>query len=307
LSSSSALVTAAILATMALHNGHTMDISKPELAELAARVEHYIGVEGGGMDQAIEVLAEAGEALRIDFNPLKWTPVALPSDALFAVLHSGAEMNKGATSYYNQRVVECRIAAQIISKKAAVDCNWKEVRKLRQIAELLGNLSPKQMLQELPKNLEKPVNEPYKRHEVLELLGANDEELVKYSLNSNTEDMTEFWLTKRATHVYSEASRVLEFEEGCRNGASVEELGRLMNESHESCKDLFECSCPELDETVLKCRQAGCLGARLTGAGWGGCVVALVRKADKENVDKNLKVLFWTGPNAGIEAQQYAG
>lgn len=83
------------------------------LAELAARSEHFIGVEGGGMDQAIESLAEAGNALRIDFNPLRWDAVKLPDDALFAVLHSGSEFNKGATSYYNQRVVECRIAAQV--------------------------------------------------------------------------------------------------------------------------------------------------------------------------------------------------
>lgn len=65
------------------------------------------------MDQACECLANAGSALRIDFNPLVATPIQLPKRALFAVLHSGVEMNKAATTYYNQRVVECRIAAQV--------------------------------------------------------------------------------------------------------------------------------------------------------------------------------------------------
>lgn len=65
------------------------------------------------MDQAVVVLAEAGSALHIDFDPLKVRKVNLPEGALFAVLHCGKEARKAATSYYNERVVECRIAAQV--------------------------------------------------------------------------------------------------------------------------------------------------------------------------------------------------
>lgn len=66
------------------------------------------------MDQACECLAQPGTALRIDFSPLHSCLIPIPKNALFAVLHCGLEMNKGATTYYNQRVVECRIAAQVI-------------------------------------------------------------------------------------------------------------------------------------------------------------------------------------------------
>lgn len=83
------------------------------MAELCAHAERYIGTEGGGMDQAIEVLAVKGHAMLIEFNPLKWTAVKLPETAFFAVLHCGTTLNKAATSHYNQRVVECRIAAQV--------------------------------------------------------------------------------------------------------------------------------------------------------------------------------------------------
>lgn len=63
-----------------------------------------------GMDQACECLASAGSALRIDFNPLKSWSVKLPQSALFAVVHSGVEMNKAATTYYSECMVGEKVA-----------------------------------------------------------------------------------------------------------------------------------------------------------------------------------------------------
>jgi galactokinase len=61
----------------------------------------------------------------------------------------------------------------------------------------------------------------------------------------------------------------------------AEQAGLLMNASHASMRDDFEISTPALDAIVEAARRrAGCLGARLTGAGFGGCAVALVRTGD---------------------------
>ena len=89
----------------------------------------------------------------------------------------------------------------------------------------------------------------------------------------------------RALHVFSEAQRVYDFKDTCTMSSSDQQnatrealakLGSLMNESHESCKSLYDCSCSELDELTEVCRRAGALGSRLTGAGWGGCAVSLL-------------------------------
>jgi len=81
-------------------------------------------------------------------------------------------------------------------------------------------------------------------------------------------------LRRRARHVVLENLRVLE----AAQGVSAERFGELMNASHDSLRDDYEVSIPELDELVAHLRAApGVFGARLTGAGFGGATVALCR------------------------------
>jgi galactokinase len=81
---------------------------------------------------------------------------------------------------------------------------------------------------------------------------------------------------RRCTHVVSENQRVTDAVAALESG-DIASFGNLMNESHRSLKDDFEVSCPELDALVeLSQRHAGVAGARMTGAGFGGCTVAIV-------------------------------
>jgi galactokinase len=81
---------------------------------------------------------------------------------------------------------------------------------------------------------------------------------------------------RRARHVVTEDARVLAAAEALAAG-EVRRVGELMDESHRSLRDDFEVSRPELDAMVDIARgQEGCFGARMTGAGFGGCAVALV-------------------------------
>ena len=91
----------------------------------------------------------------------------------------------------------------------------------------------------------------------------------------------EFQLYNRILHVFSEAQQVYDFRDACDLPSNTEaflKIGQLMNESHFSCKDMYECSCDELDELTSICRKFGAYGSRLTGAGWGGCAVSLIPK-----------------------------
>jgi len=83
---------------------------------------------------------------------------------------------------------------------------------------------------------------------------------------------------RRALHVISENDRTLQAAEVMKRGEGIE-LGQLMQLSHMSLRDDFEVSSRELN-IMVECaeRQAGCYGARMTGAGFGGCAVALVRQ-----------------------------
>ncbi len=82
----------------------------------------------------------------------------------------------------------------------------------------------------------------------------------------------------RAEHVVYECARTVEACKKLRSGDLVS-FGRLMNASHDSLRDLYAVSCKELDTLVEQARSCpGVLGARMTGAGFGGCAVAIVQK-----------------------------
>jgi galactokinase len=86
---------------------------------------------------------------------------------------------------------------------------------------------------------------------------------------------------KRARHVITENARVLEAVEALED-KNFDEFGRLMYASHASLRDDYEVSTPELDTFVEAAEQHGATGARLTGAGFGGCAIALVSETETE-------------------------
>ncbi|POY37209.1 galactokinase [Solitalea longa] len=109
-------------------------------------------------------------------------------------------------------------------------------------------------------------------------------------LETNLDLIKNFTVAKRAKHVVSENERVQESVKAMANN-DLETFGKLMYGSHDSLKNLYEVTGVELDTVVDYCKKnPNVLGARMTGAGFGGCAIALV-KANKydqfaEELDK---------------------
>lgn len=121
---------------------------------------------------------------------------------------------------------------------------------------------------------------------------------------------------RRVRHVVSENARVLRMVTALENG-DRNDMGRLMAESHASLRDDYEVSCRELDVAVEAARAAGpdVIGCRMTGGGFGGCAVALVRRPGLEDVSRRVSVfcrrhggfeavLFPASPGDGATCQE---
>ena len=250
LSSSSALVIGVALTTLAA-NRRSWD--PVPLAEAMALAERYTGTQGGGMDQAIALGAVEGTASRVDFAPLRITPVPVPPSWRFIVAHSlsRAEKSGGAQATYNRRTVECREALERIERAAGV-AGGHESGGYR---GLLSRFDARALV-----------------------------EVAESALDGD--------LLRRFRHVVTEADRV-RWAEAALRAADLPAFGALLRGSHASLKNDYEVSSPALDDLVALAEDAGATGARLTGAGMGGCIVAVAPADAAEHVLDRLRADFY--------------
>jgi galactokinase len=106
---------------------------------------------------------------------------------------------------------------------------------------------------------------------------------------------------RRVRHVVTEIRRVEEAVELMRAGR-LRDVGPLFTASHVSMRDDFEITVPELDVAVDTALEAGALGARMTGGGFGGCIIALTEASAADAVLSAIEKAFaehgFTAPSA---------
>jgi galactokinase len=99
-------------------------------------------------------------------------------------------------------------------------------------------------------------------------------------------------IRRRATHVISENRRVLEAVKVLKE-SNISRFGELMNQSHDSLRNDYEVTGLELDTLVYEGRKLpGVIGTRMTGAGFGGCTVSIVRKSESEKFMNQLAAVY---------------
>jgi len=127
--------------------------------------------------------------------------------------------------------------------------------------------------------------QPYKAIRNLSELGTDEISLLdKY--------ITDQVVRRRAKHVISENGRVLEAIDVLKNN-NILRFGELMNQSHDSLKNDYEVTGMELDTLVYEGRKLpGVIGTRMTGAGFGGCTVSIVKKSESAKFMTDLAVVY---------------
>ena len=293
LSSSSSLVVASAMSMSSLRLSRQF-ISPEMLADICMKAEWHVGTAGGGMDQAAIILSKTGFATSIQFNPLRTRLVQLPSGVSIIVANSLARSAKAETAHlrFNKRVFECKVSLrllrQVLTPSALPD----------PISDTFAHLQKD--LGDSPDELIKLCREiipedSVSKEEVSRSIGPDTLELLlaKGRWGRSVWDLnTSFYLLNRAVHVLSEANRVDEFISAAETG-NTDLLASLMNASGLSCDEDYDCSCEELRNLIADMRESGCLGARLTGAGWGGCAVGICKSDQVETVVMNIKNLYF--------------
>lgn len=280
LSSSSALTVGVIAALAA---GWGASLAPEEAARRAIAAERHVGVETGGMDQQVIALARAGHALRIDFLPPGTRHVALPEGLKFVVAASGEEAPKGtaARDAYNERVVAARAAAVLLAHQLGFE--------IESDPPLLAHVADVDVVDLL-------VDELPEKATARDAARTADVDVARLVALTNAEFDPGLPLPIRRTarHVLSEAARV-EAAEQALVASDLEAFGALLNESHASLRDDMRCSTQALDKLCAAMRKAGALGARLTGAGFGGYALAAV-PAGKEDAVAAAAITATGGP-----------
>ena len=306
LSSSAAFVCASALAVLYAHG--QAHVVKKELVELAIVSERAVGVNSGGMDQAASVFATNGNAVSVSFAPelraeaIKFPDIQPPMTFMIAQSFVAADKHVTAPKHYNLRVVECTLAAECLAAKVGIalsndasplDHSLRGFQNQYFAANTGDELSEEQELQTLLSEVDRHLGktEGYTREDIASILSITVNELETRFLTKFKVQAEHFLLRQRAQHVFLEALRVIAFKRLLTappedSQSLLSRLGSLMNETQSSCRDVYECSCPELDQLCTIARDAGSYGSRLTGAGWGGCTVHLVPK-DKVDTIKN--------------------
>jgi len=257
------------------------NIAAEEFIRLCSDSEWYVGTRGGIMDQFASFFGQLDHALFLDCRPTvagyyRYQSLPLPRGAHLLVVDSGVH-HENAGGEFNQRVAACRAGIGILRKE------YPHITHLRDVqgtpwSDLESLLPEKITIQEL------------NRQGIFlgELPGVDEQ--------------TQLYTRFCCRHVWTENQRVIHAVDALESG-DIAELGQLLNKAHNSARDDYNISCPEIEYLVESALQVdGVYGARLTGAGWGGCIIALVREDAVEQFQSHVhtRYLAQTGRSANI-------
>lgn len=254
LSSSASLETATGLAALKMAGKDLgKDLSPLELAKVGQKAEHtYVGTMCGLMDQFATTFGEDGFAIMMDTrdSSYKHVPFDFPNHSL-VICNSGYDHklagDLNVASEYNARGIVCAEGFKVLKENLFPE------------AEGLCEITPEQ----------------FNKHEKEIKRLLTDPEVVERASQKVGKQLEPDTIFKRCKHPIFENDRILKGAKALEAG-DIKEFGRIMYESHNSLKNNFEVTIPQLDTLVKLGKKSGAIGARMCGGGFGGNVVVLI-------------------------------
>jgi galactokinase/CTP:molybdopterin cytidylyltransferase MocA len=315
-SSSSALV---VLASAAVRNVNRIEYSNVELARDASRAEWYVGTRGGSMDHTTICLAKQDHAVLISYSEQQARQVTLPGRQFRWVTFFSQPADKGRSVMieYNERAAVSRILIPAViegwgAKEPERYAEWRSAHQklqaasadpqigtegvaaaLNQIEALLQYLPVAMSLAEFGRDY------PEAYLECARAFPALVEERDERPLQ----------LRSRALHHAGELRRVIAASQilhnlsrtgrgGGQTETAMRELGSLLNQSHESLRDLYGVSTTEVERLIsIIGADRDVYGARLMGGGFGGNVLALTSQEDVAGLIAKVQALYYEPRN----------
>jgi len=290
-SSSSTIV---ILSGAAIRQVNGLACDPARLAEDSARAEWYIGTRGGNMDHATMCLSRRQHALRLSFSPMRTelTPLHRFRYRWVTFFSHAADKGNDVLLHYNERSAVSRLVIpalleRMLGADAALREQWKDAVDLltRDREGVEPAMKARAVLERLPEKMT--------LGEVKRDLPAVFEEMRKsYPLLAEQASERELVVRSRALHHVGETIRVRQVagilkevfapgapEEPEKTEPGLRAVGDLITETHESMRDLYGLTTPDIDDLVeVVLSHPGVYGARLMGGGFGGNVLALISK-----------------------------
>ena len=226
------------------------EMTQPQIALLSQKAENdFMGMQCGIMDQFISAMGKEGHALLLNTGTLTYEHIPLVLEGAEIVIINSCVKHSLVGSAYNDRRNECETALD-------------RIRKAMQDGTLAFPASGK-----LPEGLC---------------------ELTPDEFEDAAAVLKDEILYARAKHAVYENDRAIRAAEALSQG-NKELFGTLMKESHASLRDLYEVSCAEMDVlTDIANSKEYVLGARMTGGGFGGCSVNLIKEGYEEQFRKEV-------------------
>ena len=241
----------------------------------------YNGCSCGIMDQFAVTFGRENHAIYLDTSSLEYETVPVRMDDCRIVIANTNVKHRLADSEYNTRRRECETALAVIRRRCT--------------PELLMSLSAVNTLLE-----GKPF--PAEIRGLCDLDSALADAMAERWFRDFPED-ERLKLIRRMRHAASENERCKQAVRALRAG-NITVFGILMNASHISLRDDYEVTGPELDALAEAAWSVdGCLGSRMTGGGFGGCTVSIVREEALERFKEEVAAEYLE--RTGLKADFY--